>query len=514
MMLQPLMNNTAKAQTSNSASVQAPVKGWNAKDSLADMPSGYAIALENVFPNQEDVTVRRGHEEFADSVGSGAVESLMEYSGPSTRKLFAAGGGVIYDVTSGGTASSSQTGLTNNRWQHTMFGTAGGNFLFCVNGADAPRYFDGSSWTTPSLTGVTATDIVGVFAHQRRLFFVFNNSTSIGYLPVVSVAGAVSTFDFGGLLQKGGYIIAAGGWTRDGGSGPDDVAAFLSSEGEVILYSGDDPGTASSWEYVGNFTIPKPIGRRCTMKVGGDLLVLTEEGAIPLAASLPESGVRVQSKAASSNIRNAFISAARQYKSNFGWQSMLYPRGGYALINIPLSTTVSEQYVVNTEEGGWCKFKGQNAACWSLFGDDLYFGGQDGGKVYKADTGASDNNADIVWKIKPAFNYFGNKGLKKLFTMCRPNFLTNGALDVAIDLNVDFADMNPTSIPTSPDVNGLVWGTSNWGEANWAGDSIIQPWLTVYGLGNCATPTIRGSTKGFTITFYSYEMTWQTGNVL
>lgn len=513
-MLTPLQNNANKTPTASSATVPAPIKGWNAKDALADMPADSAITLDNVFPNLEDVSLRRGFEEYATGVGSGAVETVAEYAGPSTRKLFAAGGNEIWDITSSGAASSEASGFTNDRWQHTMFGTAGGNFLYMVNGADNPRYYDGSTWTEPSLTGVTKTDIVNILAHQRRLFFVFNNSTSIGYLPVVSVAGAVSTFDLGGLLTKGGYIVAAGGWSRDGGDGPDDVAAFVSSEGEVILYSGNDPSTASAWTLVGRFNIGKPIGRRCTLKVGGELLVNTQDGVVPLSTSIPGGRSQIQSKAASSMIRNAMLNATRQYGSNFGWQTLFYPTSGFALVNVPISSTVSHQYVVNTETGAWCRFTGQNAAAWSMYNDDLYFGAQSGGKVFKADTGTNDDGADIEWKIKPAFNYYGAKGRKKLFTMCQPQFTTNGALAVAIDLNVDFSDINPTSIPTSPDISGMVWGTSNWGEANWTGDATLAPWITVYGLGECASPTIRGSTSGYTIAFNAYNMIYQLGNVL
>jgi len=513
-MLQPLQNNAAKTQTASSTSVPAPVKGWNAKDSLADMPADSAIAVENMFPNLEDVSLRKGFAEFATGVGSGAVETVAEYAGPSTRKLFACGGNALYDVTSGGAASSVATGFTNDRWQHTMFGTAGGNFLYMVNGADNPRYYDGSSWTEPSLTGVTKTDIIGLMAHQRRLFFIFSDSLEVGYLPVVSVAGAVSTFDLGGLCDKGGYLMACGSWTRDGGSGSDDIATFVTSEGQVILYSGNDPSSASAWTLVGVFNIGKPIGRRCLTKVGAELVVTTQDGAIPLSIFLPVDRIQSNVKALSDNIQNAFLSAASLYKTNFGWQSILYVQASYALFNVPISTTKAYQYVVNTQTGAWCKFTGQNAACWSMFNDGLYFGAQSGGEVYQANTGTDDDGADIEWKIKPAFNYFKSKGRKKLFTMCRPHFVTNGALAVAIDLNVDFSDINPTSIPTSPPIGGMVWGVSNWGEANWTGSSTVAPWITVYGIGDCASPTIRGATSGYTISFSAYDMIWQTGNVL
>lgn len=71
-----------------------------------------------------------------------------------------------------------------------------------VNGQDAPIYYNGSAFVTPSLAGVTATDIINVTTHHRRLFFVFNDSLIFGYLPVVSVAGTVATFDIGGLCKR------------------------------------------------------------------------------------------------------------------------------------------------------------------------------------------------------------------------------------------------------------------------------------------------------------------------
>ena len=173
-MLQPLADNSRKSPVSNSSSTPAPVRGWNAKDSLADMEEDWAITLENMFPNLTDVELRGGYASHSTGNGSGAVETLVEYSGPSTKKLLACAGGVIYDASAAGGSTSIATGKSNARWQTVMFGTAGGNFLYMVNGEDAPIYYNGSSFTTPHLNGVTEEDIVDVIAHQRRLFFAFN----------------------------------------------------------------------------------------------------------------------------------------------------------------------------------------------------------------------------------------------------------------------------------------------------------------------------------------------------
>lgn len=513
MMQEPLYNNTRKAQVAKSTNIPAPVKGLNSKDSLADMERDWAIELENMFPNLTSCDLRRGFEEHSTGNGGGAVETLVEYAGPSSRKLIAASGTVIYDATSAGASSSLTTGKTNARWQTTMFGTAGGSFLYMVNGADDPIYYDGSTFTTPTLSDVTATSIINVAAHQSRLFFVFNNSLSFGYLPVSSIAGSVATFNLAPLCRKGGYLMAIGSWTRDGGSGPDDIFVAITSEGEVVLYSGNDPSTAADWSLVGVFSIGKPIGRRCIEKIGADLIVSTQDGVVPLSVFLPIDRVGAKGKALSDNIQNDWIRAARSQGSLFGWQSLHYPQGSYALFNVPMTGTTAIQYVVNTQTGAWCKFTNQNASCWAIYNGDLYFGGQ-GGIVYKADTGEMDDGGNIDWLIRPAFHYYGARGINKLFTLCRPHFTGNAAPSFSITLNVDFSNNIPGSIPTTPPIGAALWGSAVWGTDVWGGDAQTTAWITVYGFGDCASPAFRGGNQGLSLSFTSYDMIYQKGNAL
>jgi hypothetical protein len=536
-MLEPLNNNAQRVKTSQSVSIPAPVRGWNARDSLANMPEDFAVELENVFPNLTSCDLRSGYESYSTGNGTGAVETLVEYAGPVTRKLLSAAGSVIYDSTAAGASTPIATGKSNARWQTTMMGTSGGSFLYFVNGEDAPIYYNGSAFVTPTLSSVTAANIIGVTTHQRRLFFVFKESLTFGYLPVVSIAGTVSTFDLSGLCRKGGYLMAIGSWTRDGGSGPDDLFVAITSEGEVILYSGNDPSTAADWLLSGVFSIGKPIGRRCIEKVGADLIVITQDGAISLTTFLPIDQVGSTSMAMSTNIQNEFLASARNYSSNFGWQSLHYPQGSYQLFNIPIDTTTAVQYVINTQTGAWCKFTNQNAACWCLFNGDLYFGGQlpqqfnsvgatwdvskwdesywtlTGGAIYKADIGVSDDTANISWKIRPAFSYYGSRGNQKLFTLCRPNFTSSGSPGFAIDLNVNFSNQIPTSVPTIPALPGGLWDVAKWDESYWTGESQVAHWVTVTGLGETASPTIHGASQ-LEMEFNSYDMIWQQGNAI
>ena len=51
----------AKQNTAFTTSVPAPIGGWNARDSLANMSPTDAVQLVNWFPTPTDVTMRKGY---------------------------------------------------------------------------------------------------------------------------------------------------------------------------------------------------------------------------------------------------------------------------------------------------------------------------------------------------------------------------------------------------------------------------------------------------------------------
>ena len=495
-------------------SIPAPIGGWNARDAVDLMPPTDAIYLDNWFPDSSVCQLRRGSNVHASGM-TGAIESLMEYAGGSTRKLFAAAGTGIYDVSSSGAVGSPVvSGTANNRWQHVNFGTPGGQFLWCCNGGDTPRTFDGSAWATVSITGVTPTDIINVTVHKRRLFFVLNDSLKFGYLPLNSISGAAATFDLASELDMGGKLVAIGTWSRDGGRGADDLICFISDQGQVAVYNGSDPGSATDWSIVGTFNIAPPIGRRCVHKVGADLFIITIDGYIPLSQMLPADRTNVAG-AVSDKIIGAVRERAGLQKNTFGWQIMTYPGGNYGLVNVPAGSNVFEQHIVNLTTGSWCRFTGQNGVCWSLFDDALFFGGADG-NVYQADVGSSDNGAAIVGVGKPAFNYMQSRGSSKIFRLARPVFSAEGEIPVSIGFDTDFNDgsefYTPVSVETS---SGASWNEADWDAADWGGSSKPDTsWRSIPGHGYCGSLRIRTSTSQQRPKWHSWDVKFEIGHGL
>ncbi|MEQ1672141.1 MAG: hypothetical protein ABL893_14885, partial [Hyphomicrobium sp.] len=193
MMLAPLRDNRAKTSTSRTRWLEAPVAGWNAKNDLSDMEDGDAIVLDNMITTEMGVKLREGYTSWLTGAG-GQIQSLMEYAGiDGSVELFAANATDIYDATSQGAVGAAvQTGLGSGKWQHSMFSTAGGNFLVAANGVDSVRNYDGTTWTTPAITNVTSANLITVTVHQSRLWFCEKNTLKIWYLPATSIAGAAT----------------------------------------------------------------------------------------------------------------------------------------------------------------------------------------------------------------------------------------------------------------------------------------------------------------------------------
>ncbi|MCR4339345.1 MAG: hypothetical protein NUW01_05600 [Gemmatimonadaceae bacterium] len=500
-----------------SVSLPAPVKGWNTRDNLSDMKDDYAIILDNWFPLTDRLKLRRGHAEHATGIGSGAVESLLDYNGLTANKLFAVGNSAIYDVTSAGAVGAAAvSGLTNNRFQHVKIGTSGGQFLFACNGADTPQTYDGTSWANTTLTGPTTANLIWCNLHQRRLWVGEKNSLSAWYGAVNAITGAFTEFPLYGIASRGGFIQAMGTWTRDGGDGMDDLAVFATSEGEYIIYQGTDPSAAATWSLLGVFRLGKPIGRRCLTKAGSDLIVITEDGYVALSQVISLDRSQVQAKSLSDQINKTVNANVRDYGSNFGWQPFIYPRGPMVIFNVPVTVnTEIQQHVFNAITGAPARFTGINANCFGSLNDEAYIGGIDG-TVYKFDSGVSDDSNNIVADVKQAFSYFGSRGRKKRFTMARPVFAATARPMPALDLNVDYADIPPTSTPSFSSAGDGIWDTSLWDTGKWASEegNIWADWQGVAGVGHCAALRVRVTTNAYQVALMATDFIFEEGGMV
>ena len=584
----------AKRASAVTASLPAPLGGWNARDSLAEMNPIDAVQMDNFFPTPSDVLMRKGYSEFSTDI-SGDVESLMNYAGTTTQKLFAVADEVIYDASTD-PAVSVYTNISNSRFQHANFtNSAGDLFLTAVNGQDNAILYDGTNWittattstaqtissitystttatmttavahglatgnsitvsgATPSeyngtfivtvtgsttltytmtgtpagnaspvgsyvvnygITGVNSNTFINVNVFKERLFYVEENSMNVWYLPTQAVSGLAAKLDFGSVAKMGGYIQAMGTWTIDAGQGVDDYAVFVTNMGEIIVYEGTDPSDATKWALRGVWSLGQTFNRRCFAKFGGDLLLITQEGLVPMASALQSSRLDPRVNL-TDKIYGAFATATSLYSTNFGWEIQYFPKANMLLVNIPTNIG-KEQYVMNNITKSWARFTGVNAFTFEMHYDNLYFGDTD--RVCKFwDTWADAGNA-ISATVQQAYNYFDSRGQNKRFTLVRPIFLTdNGLPSVFCAINTDFntqqqlgqVSFNPSALSVG------VWDVGDWDDVFWGGTlAVNKDWQGVSGIGYCASISLNVASKGIEVHWASTDFVMEKGGVI
>lgn len=455
----------------------SPVRGWSTDDPLPTAQPGLARILDNWVPTTRGIRARGGLSESDDLTNP--VYTLAAYRS-SVEKLLAATADTIYEV--GG--SSLATGLTSGEFSTAQFGTTGGGFLYLVNGEDDAQLFNGTTITaingasSPAITGVTTAALTQVWSYGARLFFVEKDSLSAWYLPVDSIAGAATEIDLSGIFGEGGTLLFGARWSLDAGDGLDDKCVFVTAEGEVAIYEGTNPGSATTWARVGLYKLPRPLGKRAFTQAGGDLLIATVAGLIPLSAVIDTDPGAIEQKAISLPIGTYWRQQATALTAR-SWDVVKAHDMGVILISQPaLTATDPSVLMVNMVTGAWSRATGWDAQCIAYHAGQTYIGGL-GGKVYLVDQNGNDDGALYTASYLGAFEGLGEIGAVKTARQSRPLFEIGAPITPQVGVNVDYSEALPsppsaTSIPADDVWDAGVWDAAAWdagatltASANW-----------------------------------------------
>lgn len=492
MMLQPLRSkSTGRGRISEPYPLPAPTKGWVVGTNLAEAPEGSCYLLENAFPQLNYVRVRGGSASWATGMGAYAVQTLMPWYNGTTSKLFAVCNGKIYDASSiGAVGAAVLSGLSSSYMNYVQFQGLGSSYLFAVNGVDSVKQWNGTAWSTPSITGIGSAVFSNVTTFKNRLYFVEYNSLNIWYLATNAIAGAATVFPMQGVFRLGGYIVAAASWAIDSTSGIYDSFVVVTSEGEVAMYDGSDP---ASWSLKGTYKISRPLGERCIAKAGGDLMIMTEDGIVPMSKVQTLDQIALQNVAVTQPIQPEWIASVIQRTGLVGWQVTLWSLQSMAVINLPKATSADEtQYVVNARTGAWARYVGWDANCFAVYNNKLFYGSSDG-RVMQAEIGSSDDGQNYTATIFPNYTSLGGGVNKKQVKMIRPYIISDVSPQFQVTVNVDF----DFSIPNAPasiisPLGPYYWDSALWDQAEWNGGIQTQDnWQAAYGFGAVVSPILQ-----------------------
>jgi hypothetical protein len=412
-----------------------------------------------------------------------------------------------------------------------MIANPAGTHMVAFNGAD-----DGILWSSDGLhrlvagngtaadtwSGVDPKKLVVPVVHQSRLFAVEKDSTKAWYLPPQQVWGIAKFFDFGANFQRGGFLQTLVVYTQDSGYVPDDYLVAISSGGECVIYKGTDPETLDTWALVGVFFIGSTFTRRCAVRFGGDVAILTQYGLVTVGSIAKPTEYSVLDNALSQKIQYLISEVTHGAEDRGGWSVTFHAPTNMMLINVPgIDVSQTFQLAYNTLTKAWCQFEGMHAWCWYSVFDQLFFGGGDD-VLYRAWEGYLDdvdldgkNGRYIEAEVQQAFSYFKLPGENKHFKMFRPTFLYNGQFKFRAGANMDF-DFATVPPPASFGIAIYgIWNESLWNDGDvWSGGSQSnKQWISIVGLGYAAA--IRISVKcGASLIWVSTDWLMEKGGVV
>jgi hypothetical protein len=497
-------------QDYRSYTLPPPVGGLNYSDPIDNIPQADARRMLNVFPDSDAAKLRSGCESFLEVSAGDTIKRLYNLPlADGTEKLIACVNNELQEIGSGSASdvTNGSTTPTSDEWQGVVLK----NRLFLVNGADAPQVYTGSStFSDAGFTGsgLTASDAINISAYRGRIYLTEKDTASVWYTNTVgAVTGATTELDLSDVFTKGGYLVGTASFTNPNGDTAQDLFCAVSSEGQVLLYTGSYPGD-SGWAIVAKYDIAKPIGYRCLIPYDSDLLIITRRGLIPVSSLFQndEIGLRGVGRKINSLIRQAAASRA----SFDGWHGLYSPDQRKLFINMPIDNTTSEQLVCNVDSGAWCLYSygSSNPYALSNFGSDIYFGAPDG-SAYKAETGQTDDGESILVDLQWAWNDFGARGQYKRFVDARPLIVGSVIENIGIKIETDY-EITGNATVTVTGSGSTPWG-SPWGSP-WSGTTRTN--FTRYGLanqGHAGALRIFGSFSNAEVAFNTTEVRYQVG---
>lgn len=528
-----------------SGHLSAPMGGINRADSASAMSATDCLSLRNMCGSRYGLKVRPGHREWCTGLGAEpvqAVRSILSFAGSTddslADRLFACTTSGIWDVTTSSSSPSRTydfptSNASSGRGVGTGFVTIAGHFYAYCDEENGYILYTQSTDTwglvaggagAGEINGVDPRNLAFVTLWKSRLLFVEKDSANMWYLPVGQVTGTVTKFDWGNKFLYGGALVGLWNWTIDGGVGVDDYLVAVSRGGDVAVYYGTDPSDVDAFAQKGMWFVGGiPAGRRIATNFGGDILLLSSLGVVPLSKLLAGGELASQDAYATRKLGPLFAESMKTRKDMIGWEIRIHPEEGALIIATPqYAGQPEQQFVMSLSSKGWGEWVDLPLVCAESWKGKLYFGTLDG-RVCVND-GAYDNVAldgstaaayDVEWSGLSAFQANGNIQQKQI-QMIRTLLRVNGANPRCIEeARYDFDErVISTALEASSGSSGSLWGTALWGTALWS--SGLKPTSHVrgaVGIGSHMAIAWKGSSHAETI-LIGFDVSWTEGGIL
>jgi hypothetical protein len=515
--------------------IAAPIGGINTVSAGVDMPATDSIYSYNLIGAEYGLRSRLGWREWCTGLGGEQVRSVLPFTGstPAANRRFACTTSAIWDVSASvvGPTRVVTFGTQNSDsgWgTSTVMVTAAGHFLCYWDEANGYHVYteSGATWTVGGLpgtpvTGVDPANLVFGMSWKNRLWMVERDSARGWYLGVGAVTGAATAFTFGQRFKAGGDLRGLWSWTYDGGAGIDDALVAVSGGGDVVIYKGTDPSSASTFGLSGVWnTGAVPAGRRLCTDFGGDLLLMSSTG-IQSLGKLTTGGVAYSTQYETGKIANLFNQLQASTSTLRGWSMRLHPQDAALMVLVPVAANQpTQQLVMSLSTKGWHQYRDMPmGVCAEPWGGSLYFGTEDGrvcvndGYVDGVLLADPNSYATINWSLLTGFSNLGVPNQKRV-QIIRPTILSQGG-SIAHEAQARYRwSLDEIAAVSASPASGSAWDSALWDQTVWGGAYQAQQRVFgASGVGPEVAIAIRGAASS-RMTLTGIDVAYDAGGLL
>lgn len=361
---------------------------------------------------------------------------------------------------------------------------------------------------------------------KSRVWLVERDSTRAWYLDVNSIFGTATSFDFGGKMRAGGPLVGLYDWSYDSGGGLDSLLVGISTAGDVVIYQGTDPTSATTFGLKGAWFVGGvPYGRRIATDYGGDILILSTLGVISLSKLIVGQPVVAGDRSfyATGKIANLFNNLVSTSGTLQGWSLHVHPTDNVLLIAVPsVAGQATTQLAMSFVTKGWGQYRDLPLLSAGVWNGTLYFGTADGrvciNTGYVDDVQLADSNQymPVAWSVLSSFQNLGSARNKRVESI-RPILESQSPsplVQVTAKYDFDLSEPPPPTGAASGTGSDNTWDDAKWDGSLWGGDyNASQALQGATGMGRFAAIAARGSAVSRTL-LVGFDVFFQQGGLL
>jgi len=449
------------------------------------------------------------------------IISGFNYIAANNQRMYAANATKLYDVTSS-TPVLVKSGQASGNYVSAQLFNQGGNWMIALNDAGdfVLRTSNGIAWTV--LSGVIGaagdgvanitydatklpagvaqgTGLVYAWTYRNRLYFIQRESMNAWYLDINTVGGVLQPIYLSGASTRGGKLLFGATWSIDAGDGTDDKCVFVTDTGEVLVFTGSNPGDVANWRQEGRYHISAPLGMNAHALIGGDIFILTVDGVVPLSQAIAKESGQLEQAMISRTIKPLWREEVAAKRAN-PWTIKKWDEYGAVFIATPGGTTPAMKHclLLNNTSGAWARFT-WDATCFLRMRTDMFFGTQIG-IVMQADRSGYDDGMPYVATLVGGWEIFGNNSAQTVWHQARAIFTAgpNEPFEPQLAATTDYGIVIPPPPAAGLDPGtGEGWDEGAWDSAHWDAASAGGPiqrstlWVSIGASGHAHAPIVQ-----------------------